>query len=509
MHFAETKLKKLEGGIFADIYQGLSHNFYDLKPVPLSEKEKKLADLLIIEIQKGSSHHKEFEEVKESFFEEFYEKIVSVVELNGLNSKLASKNIFSSLVESLAKLVSVIGFVKDEVFFASYVLHNAVGLKQLAFFSLDDGLEELMVNSPTNIFVFHKLYGMCKTNVSLSDKDLANVTHKIAFTIGKEFDQKNSLLDARLPDGSRVNATIGELSPNGASLTIRKFSSVPLTILDLVENGTLPFDAAAFLWLMVDGLGEYPKNILITGGTASGKTTFLNVLSNFIRPSERIVSIEDTIELSLFGRENWVPLEARTASEPEVTMDSLLKNSMRMRPDRIIVGEVRGSEALTLFTAMDTGHQGCLGTIHANNARETLVKLQERPLSVPQSMLPLLDFIIVMRRHYSKESGMQRRVTQIVELSRMEDKVLSGVLFDFDEATSRLFRTEMQSRVIEDLAIHNALTKNDLKKEIEARKRLLQWMIAQNIRKPLEVLEVIVSYYYNPEKVLSTISELS
>jgi len=509
MQFTENRMKKIESSELADIYQGLSHNFYDVKPVALSEKERAFADFLIKEIRKGGIIRKEFELAGEEFNDAFIDEVVSVVEVNELVDKLPSRQIFVSLLESLIKLVSKVKFVKEKVFFSEYVLHNSIGLKQLAFFSLDDDLEELMVNGTESVFVFHKKHGMCKTNIAITQKELIDSIQRISLTINREFDSKNALLDARLPDGSRVNATLAEVSPTGATLTIRKFAAIPLTILDLILSNTITSEAAAFLWLCVDGYGIYPQNILVAGGTASGKTTFLNILSNFVRLSERVVSIEDTIELSLLGRENWVALEARTSAGAEVTMDSLLKNSMRMRPDRLIIGEVRGSEALTLFTAMDTGHQGCLGTIHANNARETLIKLQERPLSVPQSMLPLLDFIVIMQRRFSKEKGMQRRVVQIVELSRMEDKVLTGVLFDFDERNDLLKKTEISSQILEEIAHHSSLEKNDLKKELEVRKRILEWMIREQIRKPLEVLEVIESYYYNPEKVLSTISELS
>ncbi|MFA5125593.1 MAG: ATPase, T2SS/T4P/T4SS family [archaeon] len=508
MKFSEVKMKKIDSSFLADIHQGLSTNFYDVKPISLSDKEKAFADFLVKAIHKGGILRKEFDGTAPDFNDLFVDSIVSVVQVNSLVEKLPSKQLFVSLLESMVKLVSKVKFVSNKILFSEYVLYNSIGLKQLSFFSLDDDLEELMINGPENIFVFHKKYGMCKTNVAVQQKALVDIIQRIALTINRKFDSTNALLDARLPDGSRVNATLPDVSPTGMTLTIRKFSSIPLTILDLIESKTITSEAAAFLWLMVDGLGIYPKNILVAGGTASGKTTFLNILSNFIRLNERVVSIEDTIELSLLGRENWVALEARTSSGAEVTMHSLLKNSMRMRPDRIIVGEVQGAEALTFFTAMDTGHQGCLGTIHANNARETLVKLQERPLSVPQSMLPLLDFIVIMQRHYSKEKGMQRRVLQIVELSRMDDKVLSGILFDFDDANDILKRTEIQSRVLEEMAQHSSLTKNDLKKEIEVRKLILEWMLRENIRKPLEVLEVIESYYYNPEKVLSTISEL-
>jgi flagellar protein FlaI len=506
--FTEVKLKKLESTQFADIYQGLSTNFYEVKEAILSEKEKNFANFLIKEIHKGSSLKKGFEGVDDSALELFSDEVVSVIELNELLDKLPSKSMLVSLLESLVKVVSKVRFVSDKALFAEFVLQNSVGLRQLAFFSFDDDLEELMINNPQSVFVFHKKYGMCKTNISIEGNVLLNIIDRIALTIGREFNPKNALLDARLPDGSRVNATLADISPTGATLTIRKFSAIPLTILDLIQNGTVTSEAAAFLWLMVDGLGVYPQNILVAGGTASGKTTFLNILSNFIRLNERVVSIEDTIELSLLGRENWVALEARSSVGSEVPMDALLKNSMRMRPDRIIVGEVRGSEALTLFTAMDTGHQGILGTIHANNARETIIKLQERPLSVPQAMLPLLDFVVVMERHYSPETGMVRRVTQIVELSRMEQKVLFGSLFEFDDKSGSLKRTDISSSILEEVAQKNSLIKNELKKEIEVRRTVLEWMIRQGIRKPLEVLEVIESYYYNPEKVLSTISEL-
>jgi len=508
MQFTDVKLKKLESNTLADIYQGLSANFYEVKEVPFSEKEKQLATFLIKEIQKGSSLKKGFEGVTSEDLDFFTDEVVSTIQMNSFLEKLPSKKAFVSLLEFTIKFLSKVKFVSDKALFAEYVLHNSIGLKQLSFFSLDDDLEELMINSPENIFVFHRKYGMCKVSVSIEENQLTNIVQRIALTIGREFDSKNALLDARLPDGSRVNATLSDLSPTGTTLTIRKFSATPLTILDLIENNTISSEAAAFLWLMVDGLGTYPQNILIAGGSASGKTTFLNILSNFIRLNERVVSIEDTIELSLLGRENWVALEARASIASEVTMDSLLKNSMRMRPDRIIVGEVRGSEALTLFTAMDTGHQGCLGTIHANNARETILKLGERPLAVPQGMLPLLDFVVIMERHYSKEKGMQRKVTQIVELSRMQEKVLFGTLLDFDEKAGMIKRTEIGSAVFEELARKNSMAKIELSKELSTRKILIEWMLKQGIRKPLEVLEVIESYYYNPEKVLSTISGL-
>ncbi len=508
MKFTDFRMKKIDSTDFADIEQGLSNNFYEVKKPAFSGKEFDFADFLEKEINKESLFKKGFEGVGEDFNDAFYDTVVSFVQVNRLNEKLPSKSEFAFLSVSFEKILEKIKFVKEKKAFAEFVLHNSIGLRKLSFFSRDDNLEELMVNSNDKVFVFHKRFGMCKTNVVLGNKDLSDIVQRVALTIGKDFNSKNPLLDARLPDGSRVNATLSELSPVGGTLTVRKFSSIPLTILDLIESNTISSEAAAFLWLMVDGFGNSPQNILIAGGTASGKTTFLNIMSHFIRLNERIVSIEDTIELALLGRDNWVPLEARSSVSSEVTMDALLRNAMRMRPDRIIVGEVRGPEALTLFTAMDTGHQGCLGTIHSNNARETILKLQERPLSVPQAMLPLLDIIVVMQRRHMKDIGAQRRIMQIVELSRMEDKVLFGTLFEYDDKSDSLKRTELAGAVVEEIASRNSMNRTDISNEIKVRKGILEWMIRQGIRKPMEVLEVIESYYYNPDKVLSTINEL-
>lgn len=508
MQFTEVKLKLLENNSFADIHQGLANNFYSPKVPVFSDKEKNLADFLIKEIQKGSLFRKKFDGLSEDFNDEFLDEVVSYIQLNSLSEKIPSKKDLEFLLSTFQKLLPQIKFIVDKKLFSEYVLFNSIGIKKLSFFSLDEDLEELMVNSPQNIFVFHKKYGMCRTDINLDEKDLVEIIQKIASTIGKELGGKNAVLDARLPDGSRVNATIQELSPTGATLTIRKFSTIPLTILDLIENNTISSEAAAFLWLMVEGFGNSPQNMVVAGGTACGKTTFLNILSNFIRLNERVISIEDTIELSLLARENWVALEARSNPNAEVLMDSLLKNAMRMRPDRLIIGEVRGEEALSLFNAMDTGHQGCLGTIHANNAREAVIKLQEKPLSVPQAMIPLLDLIVIMQRRFSKEKGMQRRVTQIVELSRMNDKVLFGTLFDFDEKSDSLKKTGISGTILEEIALNNSISKLAVMNEISIRKKVLDWMIKEGIRQPLEVLEVIDTYYYNPEKVLKTISDL-
>ena len=503
MKFNEIRLGKMHESELGVFYKGLAHNYYDLKEVYFSEKEQKFAFFLedIIKRKASFSEINDFG-VSEDFLSNFRENIISVIDLNGLLEKISSLKLFVSLVESLIYLIKDIDFISNKSIFAETVFHNAIGLKQLSFFFIEKGFEELMINALNEVFVFHKEFGVCKTNLVLNEKSFNNLVQKIAFSVGKEFNYNNPLLDAHLPDGSRINATMNNISPKGVSLTIRKFSHNPLSIIDLIKNNTINVDAAAFLWVMVDGFGVNPKNILIVGGTATGKTAFLSVLSNFIRLNERIISIEDTLELNFLNRENWVALEAIHSKDNEISMNYLLKNSLRMRPDRIIVGEVRGSEALTLFTAMNNGHSGCLGTIHANNARETVDKLCEKPFDVPKSLLSLVDLIVVLQKNFSKE-GVIRKVSQISEVSRMDDKILLANVFELNN--SSLTRTNIPSHVIEKFAEQNSIEKNVLKKEIETRQLILSWMVENDFSKPEEILEVIQSYYFSPEKVLSTI----
>ncbi len=386
-------------------------------------------------------------------------------------------------------------------FYAGAVVKEMVGFGQIEPLLQDDKLEEIMIigpNKPT--YVYHRDYGMMTTNVVFySDDGVLEIIDKIARILGRRVDISNPLLDARLPDGSRVNATIHPASIDGATITIRKFRADPYTIVDLIKFGTLNLEVAAFLWCIVDGFGAKPANIVISGGTGSGKTTLLNVLANFIPDSNRVLTIEDTAELKLPIKQ-VIRFEGRPPGlegKGELTLDVLVKNSLRMRPDRVIVGEIRHTEALSLFTAMNTGHDGCMGTIHANSARETLVRITSPPMEVPLMMLAGLDFIIVEKR-LNTSKGMVRRIVNIAEISGILDNdPKADIIFKWNPTTDNLERTDVPIKFFEMIKTYTNLTDNDIKSILTKRINILNDLVNKNIGVLEEVSKMIQHEYIN------------
>jgi len=300
----------------------------------------------------------------------------------------------------------------------------------------DDAITEIMVNRYDQIYVerdgkLHELAAQFS-----GEAQLRRVIERIVARVGRRIDESSPLVDARLDDGSRVNAIIPPLAVNGASLTIRKFSKTPLTAADLITYQTMSEEIAAVLWAAVRGR----LNILVSGGTGTGKTTLLNVLSAFIPGDERIITIEDAVELQL-QQEHVVRLEARPPNiegRGEVTIRDLVRNSLRMRPDRIIIGEVRGGESLDLLQAMNTGHEGSISTIHANSPRDALSRLEtlvlmagmDLPLrAIREQVASAIDVIVQISR---MRDG-SRRITQVTEVQGMEsDIILLQEAFSFD-----------------------------------------------------------------------------
>ena len=306
--------------------------------------------------------------------------------------------------------------------------HEAIGLGPLEDLIARDDITEIMVNGPDNVYVEHKgvLY---KTDTAFADDhQVLAAIDRIVSPLGRRIDESSPMVDARLKDGSRVSAIIPPLSLVGPSITIRKFAKTPLTVENLISYGSITAEIAHFLDVCV----KIRKNILISGGTGSGKTTLLNILSGYLPAKERIITIEDAAELQL-RQEHLVRLESRPANiegKGEVTIRDLVRNSLRMRPDRIVIGECRGGEALDMLQAMNTGHDGSLTTIHANSPRDALARLEtlvlmagfDLPLRAIREQIASAISIIVQ---INREKDGSRKVVCVSEITKMEGDIIT------------------------------------------------------------------------------------
>jgi flagellar protein FlaI len=253
----------------------------------------------------------------------------------------------------------------------------------------------------------------------------------------------------------------------------------------------------------------FGTNIIFVG-SGSGKTTLMNALGACIPFRERIISIEDTLELQFPLRENWVQMESKPAilknnTGERLAMDDLLKNSLRMRPDRVIVGEVRGVEAQTLFAAMDTGHQGSMGTLHANSPSETLLRLSSDPMNVPKTLLSLLNVIIVTQKIHFPSEGTKRRVAQVAEISHLEREPLIANIFERKPENDTILHTDTPSHCVQVLADATGKTRKVIQQELIVRQKILEWMMRQGIHTYADVEKVLQQYSVNPVSVLERI----
>jgi pilus assembly protein CpaF len=326
--------------------------------------------------------------------------------------------------------------VADRNRVAREVADEILGHGPLEPFLRDPDVSEVMVNGPDQVFVerFGKLYPV--DAAFADDTHLRRIIDRIVARVGRRVDEASRMVDARLPDGSRVNAVVPPIALDGSMLTIRKFATDPFTVDDLVSFGTMTRPVADLLWACVQGR----LNIVIGGGTGSGKTTSLNVLSSFVPADERVVTIEDAAELQL-RQEHVLRLEARPANVEgagQVTVRDLVRNALRMRPDRIIIGEVRDGAALDVLQAMNTGHDGSITTVHSNSPRDSLSRLETMVLmagielpsrAIREQMASAIDLIV----HQSRLKDGTRRITHITEVAGMEGEVITlQDLFQFD-----------------------------------------------------------------------------
>ncbi len=354
-------------------------------------------------------------------------------------SKLSDEELQERIEEIVSqKIAGVYCPIEEKVSIIQQVYSSIRGFGLLDSIISDDSITEVMINGPENIFIEQngRLFKLDKQFES--QRRLEDIIQRIVGLAGREVNQANPICDTRLPDGSRVNVVLPPIALCGPTVTIRKFSKTPMTIEKLIEYGSITQEIADKLEMLV----KAKYNIFISGGTGSGKTTFLNALSNFIPHDERVITIEDSAELQIVNIDNLVSLETRNANASgsgQITIRELIKSSLRMRPERIIVGECRGGEALDMLQAMNTGHDGSLSTGHANSTQDMLSRLETMVLqgseglpleAIRQQIASAVDIII----HLSRLRDKTRKTMEITEVVGYENgKVILNPLYKFEE----------------------------------------------------------------------------
>ncbi|MCQ2455540.1 MAG: CpaF family protein [Clostridia bacterium] len=374
--------------------------------------------------------------------QQFINEIKKYVTENLPLSKMEDAELEEKIEEIVAQRIgSTYCSIDQRVSIVQQVYSSIRGFGLLDTIMNDETITEVMINGPDNVFIEQngRLFKMDKQFES--QRRLEDIIQRIVGLAGREVNQANPICDTRLPDGSRVNVVLPPIALCGPTVTIRKFSKTPMTIEKLIQYGSITKEIAEKLELLV----KAKYNIFISGGTGSGKTTFLNALSNYIPKDERIITIEDSAELQIKGVENLVSLETRNANASgagEITIRDLIKSSLRMRPERIIVGECRGGEALDMLQAMNTGHDGSLSTGHANSTEDMLSRLETMVLqgaaglpleAIRQQIASAVDIII----HLSRLRDRSRKTMEITEVVGYENgKVILNPLYVFEEDES-------------------------------------------------------------------------
>ncbi|VVB96447.1 Type II/IV secretion system protein [uncultured archaeon] len=392
-----------------------------------------------------------------------------------------------------------------------FLKRDFIGFGEIDLLMNDPLIEDISCNGPNRpVYLYHRVFESLRTQLSFeSEYRLNSFILKMAQISGRHISVLDPITDATLPDGSRVNLTYSsEVTRKGSSFTIRRFKNEPISFVDIMKYGTLNAKQLAYLWLLL----EYNRSILVSGGTASGKTTLLNGICLFIKPEAKIVSLEDTAEINI-PHENWIQSVTRSgfgrgegsSKRGDIGLYELLTAALRQRPEYIIVGEVRGAEASTLFQAISVGH-AAMGTIHASSIGELVNRIESPPMNVPRSQLASLDLAIFINRIRINNSY-ARRIVNMVEIHGIDSttrNLVTNNVFSWDPYSDS-FNYKGKGSLLEDIAGEHGIKLEDLEKEMEQREKVIEWMSRQGITHYRDVSKNLKAYYNSPSDFMKKI----
>ncbi len=415
------------------------------------------------------------------------------------------------LYNNFIKILSIYGIDLDPI--SQYKIWYHIKRDYVGYGKLDTLLKDPMiediscVGADTAVYLYHRKYTNIETNIVFEEEELNEMIMKLAQISGKSISVGYPIMNARLPEGSRLEATLGrEVTTRGGTITIRKFREEPFTPTDLIEYGTFTKEIMAYFWLAV----ENNKSMIFVGETASGKTTTLNVISLFIPSESKVISIEDTREITLYHK-NWIPGVVREAfmGQEAATIDmfELLRSALRQRPEYLIVGEVRGKEAYTLFQAMSTGHT-TFSTMHAGSVQLAVNRLLNEPINVPLMMLNALDIMVIQVLRYVGQKRLRRMesLSEFVGIDATTGNISTRELYIWNPLQDKMEQTG-SSKVLEDIINARGWSREQLRKELDNRETVLQYMVDNNISDYRDVSLIIRMYASDPANVLELIKQ--
>jgi flagellar protein FlaI len=400
---------------------------------------------------------------------------------------------------------------KDKIFY--HIFRDFIGYGRIDILMGDEGIEDISCDGHhVPIFIYHKKYDAISTNIHFQDGDeLDSFVVRLSQISGKQISIYSPIVDGKLPDGSRLQTTLAKTVTNGSTFTIRRFRENPLTPVDLINFGSMSVDMAAYFWMAI----ENGASILFCGGTASGKTSALNALSLFIPAQHKIVSIEDTREVSL-PHKNWIAGTTRqgfsssdeSKTGKDIDMFDLIRAALRQRPRVVIVGEVRGKEAYSLFQAMATGHTS-YATVHASTIHTLIQRLENPPISLPRALLTSLD-IIVFQNAIDIGGKTARRMTSVTEVIKLDpdtNQLIFMEPFIWISKTDDRFEGTGTSKILNNIKLQNDWTDEHLKRELENRKLMLEWMRKKGVGNYKDVGKIIADYHKYSDVLLKKAKE--